>query len=106
MALGRAIGGLGAGVLESVAAAGEATRLLFRTFFRILFLRLKFARLVDGLYVFGWRSVPLVAVAALFVGMGIALQVEVELRRFGASQQIANVVAVSIVRILGPILTA
>jgi len=45
-------------------------------------------------------------IAALFVGMGIAIQVEIELRRFGASQNIANVVAVSIVRELGPILAS
>lgn len=106
MALGRGVAGVGGAVLGTVAAAGGAFRLLGATVLRILFLRFKFWRVVEGVYVFGWRSLPLVAVAALFVGMGIALQVEVELRRFGVSQNIANVVAVSIVRELGPILTA
>lgn len=105
MGVSGAIAGLGAAVLGAVAAAGEATVMFLRALGRIATLRFKVARAIDGIYVFGWRSVPLVAFAALFVGMGIALQVEVELRRFGASQNIANVVAVSIVRELGPILT-
>jgi phospholipid/cholesterol/gamma-HCH transport system permease protein len=100
------IAATGEAVLSSVAAAGEAATLLLASLWRLVTLRWKPARVVDGIYVFGWRSVAIVAVAGVFVGMGIALQVEIELRRFGASQNIANVVAVSIVRELGPILTA
>lgn len=106
MAVVRAIGSLGDSVLRSLGAVGDATRLFAAASARILTLRFKLVRVVDGLYVFGWRSIPLVAAAALFVGMAIALQVEVELRRYGASQNIASAVAVSIVRELGPILTA
>ena len=106
MGVSAAIGGLGGSVLGALGAAGGATMLLARASARIATLRFKLARVVDGLYVFGWRSIPLVALAGLFVGMGLALQVEVELRRYGASQNIANIIAVSIVRELGPILTA
>jgi phospholipid/cholesterol/gamma-HCH transport system permease protein len=97
---------LGKAVVARVAGFGEATAFLFVTLLRIAFLRFKPARVIDGIFVYGSRSMGIVAVAALFVGMGIAIQVEIELRRFGASQNIANVVAVSIVRELGPILTA
>jgi phospholipid/cholesterol/gamma-HCH transport system permease protein len=97
---------VGRAVVERVASAGEAAALLGGSLARLVTLRWKPARVADGIYLFGWRSIAIVAIAALFVGMGIALQVEIELRRFGASQNIANVVAVSIVRELGPILTA
>jgi phospholipid/cholesterol/gamma-HCH transport system permease protein len=97
---------LGEAVASRIAAAGEAFALLGGSLARVVFGRFKPSRVADGVFVFGWRSVGIVAVAALFVGMGIAIQVEIELRRFGASQNVANVVAVSIVRELGPILTA
>lgn len=106
MGVAGAIARVGQSVVERVAAAGEASSLLAASILRLLTFRWKPARVVDGLYIFGWRSIALVGIAGLFVGMGIALQVEIELRRFGASQNIANVVAVSIVRELGPILTA
>lgn len=104
MPIARGIASLGGGVLGAVATTGAAARLLAATIARILTLRFKASRVVEGVYVYGWRSVPLVAVAALFVGMGIGLQVEIELRRFGVSQNIANVVALSIVSQLGPLL--
>ncbi len=105
-ALVRAAATVGEAVIGGVVAFGDASRLLVRNLFRIVTFRFKAGRVVDGLYTYGWRSVGIVAVAALFVGMGMALQVEVELRRFGASQNIANVVAVGIIRELGPVLTA
>ncbi len=97
---------VGEGVVSRVAAVGEAFALLAGTLLRAATLRFKPSRVVDGVYAYGCRSAGIVAVAALFVGMGIAVQVEIELRRFGASQNIANVVVVSIVRELGPVLTA
>jgi phospholipid/cholesterol/gamma-HCH transport system permease protein len=105
MDLGTAIAGLGGRALASVASAGEMTRLLLRALAAIALLRWKPARVVEGVYIFGWRSLAFVAFAALFVGMGIALQVEVELRRYGVSQNIAYINSLSIVRELGPILT-
>jgi phospholipid/cholesterol/gamma-HCH transport system permease protein len=104
--LGVRVAGVGEATLARVAAIGAAVGLLVSTLWRIATLRLKLARVVEGIYVFGWRSAAIVSTCALFVGMGLAVQVEIELRRFGASQNIANVVAVSIVRELGPILTA
>jgi phospholipid/cholesterol/gamma-HCH transport system permease protein len=106
MGLGNAIASVGAGALATVARTGDMTRLLLRAVRAIALLRWKPARVIDGVYVFGWRSIAFVSFAGLFVGMGIALQVEVELRRYGVSQNIANINALAIVRELGPILAA
>lgn len=104
--LARGIAGLGERVVGRVAAVGDAAALLASSLARLVTLRFKPARVVEGIFAFGWRSIAIVAIAALFVGMGLALQVEIELRRFGASQNIANIMAIAVVRELGPILTA
>jgi len=75
-------------------------------------LRRMFTRPFDGLEVIrqleaiGVRSVNLAAVIALFTGMVMALQTAVALAAFGAKLYIGEAVALSIVRELGPVLTA
>lgn len=54
----------------------------------------------------GVRSIPIAVITALSVGMVMALQFAYGLARFGAKPYVGPVVAVSIVRELGPVLTA
>jgi phospholipid/cholesterol/gamma-HCH transport system permease protein len=54
----------------------------------------------------GVRSTPLVAVSGLFVGMVLALQGYHILSDFGAEEDLGRTVAVSLVRELGPLITA
>lgn len=54
----------------------------------------------------GNRSLPLVALLCFLVGMIVALQSAYQLRTFGASVLVADLVAVSMSRELGPLLTA
>ncbi len=54
----------------------------------------------------GNRSLPLVALLCFLVGMIVALQSAYQLQRFGASELVADLVAVSMSRELGPLLTA
>lgn len=61
------------------------------------------ARQVD---VIGIRSVAVALTAALFTGMVLALQSAVNMARFGAENYVGPVVALSILRELGPVLTA
>ncbi len=51
-------------------------------------------------------SLPIVGLTALFTGMVLALQSYVGFARFSAEGAIANVVAISIARELGPVLSA
>lgn len=51
-------------------------------------------------------SLPLVALTSIFSGMVLALQSYIGFARFSAEGAIANVVAISITRELGPVLTA
>ena len=61
------------------------------------------AREIDAI---GVRSLPVALTAALFTGMVLALQTAVNLARFGAENYVGPVVALSILRELGPVLTA
>ena len=54
----------------------------------------------------GVRSVTVALTAAVFTGMVLALQSAVNMARFGAENYVGPVVALSILRELGPVLTA
>ena len=56
--------------------------------------------------VIGVRSLVVALTAALFTGMVLALQSAVNMARFGAENYVGPVVALSILRELGPVLTA
>jgi phospholipid/cholesterol/gamma-HCH transport system permease protein len=54
----------------------------------------------------GFDSTPIVLLIAFFVGLILAMQSAYQLRQFGATIFVANLVAVSLVRELSPLLTA
>lgn len=65
-----------------------------------------FSSIIDELNQLGVQSFVIVIVAALAVGLVMALQFGFGLARFGAKLYVPKIVAVSIVRELGPIFTA
>jgi phospholipid/cholesterol/gamma-HCH transport system permease protein len=54
----------------------------------------------------GFRSLSITMLTALFTGMVLALQISVALDRFGVKAYIGEIVAIALVRELGPVLTA
>jgi phospholipid/cholesterol/gamma-HCH transport system permease protein len=54
----------------------------------------------------GVGAIPIISLISFFVGVIIALQGAYELQRLGAMQLVASLVAVSITRELGPLITA
>lgn len=67
----------------------------------------KYVRLViQEIEVMGVRSAGVALVAAVFTGMVLALQSGVNMARFGAETYVGPLVALSILRELGPVLTA
>ncbi len=60
------------------------------------------ADLVRQLYVTGIRTLPVVTVVSLFIGMILALQVGLELRRFNQEIYLGAAVMISLVREMGP----
>lgn len=54
----------------------------------------------------GVDSLPIVSLLALFIGIILALQTAVQMQRLGSEMYIASIVALSLVRELGPVITA
>jgi phospholipid/cholesterol/gamma-HCH transport system permease protein len=61
---------------------------------------------IEQMELLGVGSVPIVILTGLFAGMALSLQLVVELVVFGAQGYLGRAVAVSIVREMGPVLTA
>jgi phospholipid/cholesterol/gamma-HCH transport system permease protein len=60
----------------------------------------------EQLYQIGYRSLSIVSLTGIFTGMVMAFQTGMEMSRFGAKAYIGSVVSLSLVRELGPVLTA
>lgn len=65
-----------------------------------------FPLLIEQLYFIGVLSLVIIALSGLFIGMVVGLQGYNTLDKFGASQQLGQLVALSVVRELGPVVTA
>jgi phospholipid/cholesterol/gamma-HCH transport system permease protein len=101
---------VGAATERSVAYVGGLT-LLFGRSLRLLFLSpLKtermFGRAIHQAVAAGTGAIPITSLITFFVGVIIALQGAYELQRLGAMQLVAPLVAISITRELGPLVTA
>src|SRR5271165_2986292 len=68
--------------------------------------RLRPHRAVSQAMAVGVGAIPIVSLITFFVGLIMALQSAHELQRLGAIQLVAGAVAISILRELGPLLTA
>ena len=82
------------------------TMLLVVSFFRILKPPYKLFPIVKQIHFIGARSVLVIVVAGVFVGMVVALQFHDTLVRFGSVSLLGSAVGLSLTRELGPVLTA
>jgi phospholipid/cholesterol/gamma-HCH transport system permease protein len=64
-----------------------------------------FPLLIEQLYFVGVLSLIIIVVSALFIGMVLALQGYNILQKFGTVEQLGQLVALSVVRELGPVIT-
>lgn len=97
---------VGGAVRTRLTAVGTATR-LFMTLLRLAGPTFKRLRLViDHLYFLGNRSMSIISVSGLFVGFVLALQGYYTLQRYGSADAVGLLVALSLVRELGPVVSA
>lgn len=62
--------------------------------------------LSEQIYIIGWRSLPLILITAISTGMVMALQFGLGLEKFGGKLYVPKLVAVTILREMGPVFTA
>jgi phospholipid/cholesterol/gamma-HCH transport system permease protein len=100
------ISALGRWVLDGVGTAGYATRMFLRLVVEF-FPLLRRPRLVTKqIHFVGNYSLVIIAVSGLFVGFVLGLQGYYTLSRYGSEQALGLLVALSLVRELGPVVTA
>jgi len=80
--------------------------LLARTVFWTLTSRLRKWQVLEQMQKIGIASFPIVFLVSLFTGMVLALQSAYQMQKVGAEMYLASLVALSITRELGPVLTA
>jgi phospholipid/cholesterol/gamma-HCH transport system permease protein len=101
-----ALARLGRSGVGALAGAGRAHLLLAAMIGGLPHLLLRPGLIVAQLYHVGVLSVLIIAVSGLFVGMVLGLQGYYVLSQFGAEESLGIMVAASLVRELGPVVTA
>jgi phospholipid/cholesterol/gamma-HCH transport system permease protein len=101
-AVGGAVFGGVQAALSGIAFAGEALVAAFRVLFRPrMFRGAEFLRHLDEI---GLRAFPLTLLLGFLIGLILAYQSSIPLKRFGAEIFVPNLVGISLLRELGPLL--
>ena len=100
------IAALGAWCIVHVRNAGHATRFFIATLARTGHALLRFSLIRDQIHFIGNYSLVIIVVSGLFVGFVLGLQGYYTLQRYGSEQALGLLVALSLVRELGPVITA
>ncbi|QRX83815.1 lipid asymmetry maintenance ABC transporter permease subunit MlaE [Glaciimonas sp. PAMC28666] len=104
--MARFFGAVGGHVRQSIMGIGQATR----TFFAVLRASgglIKRPRLIsDQIHFIGNYSLLIIGVSGLFIGFVLGLQGYYTLNKYGSEQALGLLVALSLVRELGPVVTA
>lgn len=97
---------MGRTTLVSFGRLGRASMFLFQALLSAPAVLLRFRVFLAQLYSVGVLTLPLIVLAGLFVGMVLGLQAYYVLSQFGGEQSLGVMVAASLVRELGPVVTA
>lgn len=97
---------LGAWCIGRVGRLGLTGVFLGRTLFCSVSPPLKFGRVLKQIWFIGWKSMPVICLTGAFTGMVLALQGHPTLKRVGSEAFLGPLVALSLIRELGPVLSA
>jgi phospholipid/cholesterol/gamma-HCH transport system permease protein len=92
-------------VIRWISALGASTIFLTLGFLKI-FRPKQLVKILEQLYLIGAGSVPIIMLVGLFTGMVLSLQSYHALVKFGSQGALGTLVALSLIRELGPVLTA
>ncbi len=96
---------LGSAVMRWVNGMGALAIFLFNAF-RMIFHPKQLPMIIQQVYYIGTRSATIVMLVGLFTGMVLGLQLFHTLVKFGSTGVLGSAVALSLIRELGPVLTA
>ena len=93
-------------IADMLAGLGRSTLFLLRVIAGLPSLVLRPSLVIQQLYAVGVLSLIIIIVSGTFVGMVLGLQGYNTLRNFGAAESLGVIVALSLLRELGPVVTA
>ncbi len=97
---------LGTFVRSNIAGIGHATVMFISVMSKSIGLLKRFRLVSDQVFFLGNYSFVIIAVSGLFVGFVLGLQGYYTLNRYGSEQALGLLVALSLTRELGPVVTA
>src|SRR5512132_2605917 len=97
---------LGAWLLARIAHLGRAGVFFFRAASCSVTPPLKVPRILKQIWFIGWKSMGVICLTGGFTGMVLALQGFPTLKRVGSEAFLGPMVSLSLIRELGPVLTA
>jgi phospholipid/cholesterol/gamma-HCH transport system permease protein len=105
MLLSRTFSVIGSAAIRWVNILGAATVFLSLALFKV-FRSKQLSKIVQQLYYIGARSTTIIMLVSVFTGMVLGLQSYHALVKFGAQGAVGTLVSLSLIRELGPVLTA
>ena len=97
---------IGRGLRLQLASIGWSARLLLQLLLRTPQALMRFSLVREQIYFLGNHSLSIISVSGLFVGFVLALQGYYTLQRYGSAEAVGLLVALSLVRELGPVVSA
>ncbi len=82
------------------------TRFVLKFFKQAFIPPYEFNELVKQSYLIGYKSLPLVAITGFIMGLVLTIQTRPTLAQFGAESWLPAMVAISLIREIGPVVTA
>ncbi|MGD8452355.1 MAG: ABC transporter permease [Phycisphaerae bacterium] len=111
-ALGRVLRGRGQAVLGAVRYTGGLIALLLAAARRLMLAirgrgtRVRLSALAQQMVRVGVRSIPIIVLVQIFIGVILALNLAPTLKDYGQLERVADVVAIAVFRELGPLISA
>src|SRR5947208_2153798 len=100
------ISSLGELAVDAVTLVGDFGLFALGTFRWALRRRPAPGTLLPSLYLVGVRSVPVVGITGMFIGMVMAVQMFNQFNRMGMATRLGSMINITVVRELGPVLAA
>lgn len=97
---------VGRAVRLQLTSIGRGTRLFFRLLWLMVATLRRPSLVRDQIHFLGNHSLAIISVSGLFVGFVLSLQGYYTLQRYGATEALGLLVALSLMRELGPVVTA
>ncbi len=102
----KTIENFGANVINNLEQTGRTALLLLIVLQKIIQPPYKFYPITKQIYFIGARSITVIVISGITIGMVLGLQFYNILERFGSINMLGSAVALSVIRELGPVMTA